>query len=155
MGNSSEPPSPRNAKQFGRCTQVQRFCVQCSAVESLLSKAAALRRKQSRPGSSRIALLTDVKGKGTRSVANPCFATPRRRRAGMCEVPRTEQIPEREEFSLETHLALPGECHEAGKAILTLQPRREFTSLSGSFLCIHSRLCLHNRYSTLSGRGTK
>ena len=27
MGNSSEPPSPRNAKQFGRCTQVQRFCV--------------------------------------------------------------------------------------------------------------------------------
>ena len=40
------------------------------AVESLLSKAAALRRKQSRPGSSRIALLTDVKGKGTRSVAN-------------------------------------------------------------------------------------
>ena len=45
------------------------------------------------------------KGKGTRSVANPCFATPRRRREGMCEVLRTEQIPEREEFTVEILLS--------------------------------------------------
>ena len=43
-------------------------------VESLLSKAAALRRKQSRPGSSRIALLTDVKGRAAPSAANPSIA---------------------------------------------------------------------------------
>ena len=68
------PVFPRNAKQFGRCTFVQRFCVQRSAVESSLSKAAALMRKKSRPGSSRIALLTDNQGRAERSEANPSFA---------------------------------------------------------------------------------
>ena len=65
------PVFPRNAKQFVRCTFVQRFCVQRSVVESSLSKAAALMRKQSRPGSSRIALLTDTQGR-----AAPCVSSP-------------------------------------------------------------------------------
>ena len=65
------PVFPRNAKQFGRCTFVQRFCVQRSVVESSLSKADALMRKQSRPGSSRIALLTDSQGRAAPSAANP------------------------------------------------------------------------------------
>ena len=68
------PVFPRNAKQLGRCTFVQRFCVQRSAVESSLSKAAALMRKKSRPGSSRIALLTDNQGRAERGEANPSFA---------------------------------------------------------------------------------
>ena len=65
------PVFPRNVKQFGRCTFVQRFCVQLSVVESSLSKADALMRKQSRPGSSRIALLTDTQGRAAPRAANP------------------------------------------------------------------------------------